>query len=72
MSESRTEADYEPNLSNFVDQDCDLIIPVGFLLDGATQTAAEANPDQHFAIVDVDFFDTDHQDGHHVRQRRRN
>jgi basic membrane protein A len=57
--ESRSEADYEPNIQTFIDQDCDLIIPVGFLLDGATQTAAQANPDQKFAIVDVDFFDTD-------------
>jgi basic membrane protein A len=58
ISESKSEADYEPNIANFVSQDCDLIIPVGFLLDSATQTAAKANTDQHFAIVDVDFFDT--------------
>ena len=58
VSESKSEADYEPNISNFVSQDCDLIIPVGFLLDSATQTSAKANPDQHYAIVDVDFFDT--------------
>ena len=58
VSESKSEADYEPNLSNFVSQDCALIIPVGFLLDSATQTSAKANPDQQYAIVDVDFFDT--------------
>ncbi len=57
--ESKSEADYEPNIQTFIDQKCDLIIPVGFLLDGATQTAAKANPDQKFAIVDVDFFDTE-------------
>ncbi|MEZ5350511.1 MAG: BMP family ABC transporter substrate-binding protein [Microthrixaceae bacterium] len=31
--ESSSEADFEPNIKAFVDQDCDLIIPVGFLLD---------------------------------------
>jgi len=50
--ESQSEADFEPNLNEFVGGDCDLIIPVGFLLDAATQAAAEANPDQNFAIVD--------------------
>ena len=29
-----------------------MIVTVGFLLGGATQTAAEANPEQEFAIVD--------------------
>jgi len=57
--ESSSEADFEPNLKAFVDQDCDLIIPVGFLLDQATQDSASANPDQSYAIVDVDFFDTE-------------
>jgi basic membrane protein A len=32
---------------------------VGFLLGDATAAAAEANPDQKFAIVDVDFFDAE-------------
>jgi len=57
--ESTNEADFEPNIDTFINDGCDLIIPVGFLLDEATQTAAEANPDQKFAIVDVDFFDAD-------------
>ncbi len=57
--ESTSEADFEPNIRQFVEQGCDLIIPVGFLLDAATQTAAQENPDQKFAIVDVDFFDTE-------------
>ena len=57
--ESSSEADFEPNLKAFVDQGCDLIIPVGFLLDSATQDSAKDNPDQKYAIVDVDFFDTD-------------
>jgi len=57
--ESSSEADFEPNIKAFVDQGCDLIIPVGFLLDGATQASAQENPDQKYAIVDVDFFDAD-------------
>ncbi|MCP4435631.1 MAG: BMP family ABC transporter substrate-binding protein [Actinomycetia bacterium] len=57
--ESQSEADFEPNLKAFVDQGCDLIIPVGFLLDGAAQASAQENPDQKYSIVDVDFFDPD-------------
>ena len=50
--ESQSESDFEPNIQAFVDQDCDLIVTVGFLLGEATQEAADANPDQLFAIVD--------------------
>ena len=50
--ESNSESDFEPNIQAFVDQDCDLIVTVGFLLGEATQEAADANPDQLFAIVD--------------------
>jgi hypothetical protein len=44
--ESTSETDFEPNIQQFVDQDCDLIVTVGFLLGEATEAAAEANPDQ--------------------------
>ncbi|HVM33991.1 MAG TPA: BMP family ABC transporter substrate-binding protein [Actinomycetota bacterium] len=57
--ESTSDADFEPNIQTFIDQECDLIVTVGFLLGDATAAAAEANPDQNFAIVDVDFFDAD-------------
>jgi basic membrane protein A len=57
--ESQTEADYEPNIQQFVDRGCDIIVTVGFLLGDATAKAAEANPEQAFAIVDFDFFDVD-------------
>ncbi|MFP4311122.1 MAG: BMP family protein [Nitriliruptoraceae bacterium] len=50
--ESTSESDFEPNIQAFVDQECDLIVTVGFLLGEATTAAAEANPDQLFAIVD--------------------
>ncbi|HEX6422806.1 MAG TPA: BMP family ABC transporter substrate-binding protein [Acidimicrobiales bacterium] len=53
--ESQSEADFAPNIQSFVDQGCDLIVTVGFLLGGATAEAAEANPDQSFAIVDYDY-----------------
>jgi basic membrane protein A and related proteins len=57
--ESQDEADFEPNITAFIEQECDLIVTVGFLLGDATSAAAEANPDQQFAIVDFDFFDAD-------------
>jgi basic membrane protein A and related proteins len=55
--ESQSEADFAPNIQALIDQGCDLIVTVGFLLGDATATAAEANPDQLFAIVDSDLFD---------------
>ncbi len=57
--ESASLTDFEPNIGAFLEQDCDLIVTVGFLLGDATLAAAEANPDQNFAIVDVDFFDAE-------------
>jgi basic membrane protein A len=60
--ESESDADYEPNINTFVDQGCDLVVTVGFLLGEATQVAAEANPDTNFAIVDFDFATEDGED----------
>ncbi len=50
--ESAGDADYAANIENFMDEDCDLIICVGYMLADATRAAAEANPDQKFAIID--------------------
>lgn len=50
--ESKTDADYTPNIETFVDDGCDLIICVGYMLADATRAAAEAYPDQKFAIID--------------------
>ncbi len=50
--ESQAETDYEANINALIDGDCGVIITVGFLLGDATKTAAEANPDQKFSIVD--------------------
>lgn len=58
--ESQAETDYEPNIRAFVDGgDCNLIVTVGFLLGDATKTAANANADQQFAIVDFAYGEGD-------------
>ncbi|WP_199562148.1 BMP family lipoprotein [Micromonospora deserti] len=51
---SKAEADYEPNLTQYVNQDCDFILAVGGLMADATKKIAEANPTQQFGIVDAD------------------
>ncbi|WP_204033454.1 BMP family lipoprotein [Micromonospora qiuiae] len=50
---SRAEADYEPNLTQYVNQKCDFILAVGGLMLESTKKIAEANPDQQFGIVDA-------------------
>jgi basic membrane protein A len=50
--ESQQQVDYEKNINAFIEEGCDIIITVGFLLGDATKAAAEANPDQKFSIVD--------------------
>lgn len=52
-AESEGESDFAPNITEMVNQGCDLTITVGFLLDAATTEAAAANPDSNFAIIDV-------------------
>ncbi|MEM9774610.1 MAG: BMP family ABC transporter substrate-binding protein, partial [Chloroflexota bacterium] len=55
--ESQQQTDYDKNLNAFIEDGCDLIVAVGFLMADATAAAAEANPDQQFAIIDVDYLD---------------
>ncbi|KAA6430888.1 BMP family ABC transporter substrate-binding protein [Agrococcus sediminis] len=50
--ESQSEADFAPNISSVIDQGCNMVVTVGFLLAEATAAAAEANPDIQFAIID--------------------
>ena len=50
--ESNAETDYTPNVDQLVQQECDLIIGVGFLLAGAVGEAATANPEETFALID--------------------
>lgn len=53
--ESTAETDFTPNVDSLVSQNCNLIIGVGFLLADALTSAAEANPDIQFALVDSAF-----------------
>jgi basic membrane protein A and related proteins len=50
--ESTQQADYEKNIQQYLDEETDLIVTVGFLLGDSTQAAAVANPEAKFAIVD--------------------
>ncbi len=50
---STSEANYEPNLTLFVNQKCNFILAVGGLMGDATTKVAKANPNQQFAIVDA-------------------
>ena len=52
---STTSADYASNISTFIAKRCGIIVTVGFLMAGATETAAKANPKQDFAIVDCSY-----------------
>lgn len=60
--ESTSATDYAPNMTAALERDCDMIIPIGFNLGETTQTAAEANPDQLFTIVDFDLVTEDFED----------
>jgi basic membrane protein A len=53
--ESKSDADYIPNLSELGEGGFDLIISVGFLMTDATAQAAPEFPDANFAIVDSAF-----------------
>ena len=53
--ESKSDADYIPNLERLANEGHDLIISVGFLMTDATAEAAKAFPDTRFAIVDSAF-----------------
>jgi basic membrane protein A len=50
--ESAAQADYEKNITEFAEQDYDLIITVGFLLADATANMAAVYPDTNLAIID--------------------
>lgn len=55
--ESGSDADYQPNINQAIQQGCNMIVTVGFLLGDATQEAATANPMVDFAIVDYAYED---------------
>lgn len=55
FAESQSPSDYVPNVEAMVADDCQLIVTVGFELAAATREAAEANPEEQFAIVDYQY-----------------
>jgi basic membrane protein A len=55
--ESQQQSDYAKNIQQFLGEKTDLIISIGFLLGVDTATAAKANPNQKFAIVDYAYPD---------------
>ncbi len=58
-AESQSESEFGPNVDSMVQQGCNLTFGVGYLLEDAIQTAAEENPDRHFALIDSGFTDAD-------------
>lgn len=50
--QSKSEADFEPNLNQLVRRDFNLIYGVGFLMEEAIATIAEEQPDNLFAVID--------------------
>ena len=50
--ESQQQTDYAVNITQFLDQEYDIIVTVGFLLGEDTATFAAQSPDTKFAIVD--------------------
>ncbi len=50
--QSTTQSDYTPNIGTFISRKCGIIVTVGFLMAGATQTASGKNPSAKLAIVD--------------------
>ncbi|UNX54197.1 BMP family ABC transporter substrate-binding protein [Georgenia sp. TF02-10] len=58
-AESQSDSDYGPNVDAMVQEGCNLTIGVGFLLEDPIQSAAEANPDLNFALVDATFSDAE-------------
>jgi basic membrane protein A and related proteins len=53
--QSTSTSDYASNITAFLGQKCGIIVTVGFLMGQATQTAAAANPNQKFSIVDFSY-----------------
>lgn len=52
VTESKKQEDYVPNLTNYAQQNYDLVIAVGFLMTNATWKVAKQFPNIKFAIID--------------------
>ena len=57
--ESTDPSQFADNIDSLIDQGCNEITTVGFLLGDATRAAAKANKDIDFAIVDFEFLDAE-------------
>ena len=53
--ESNSPSEFKDNIDAMVQQDCNSITTVGFLLGDATEQAAKKNPDVDFSIVDFGY-----------------
>lgn len=51
--QSRSAADYQPNLSALTNLHFDMIYAIGFLMSRDLDEVAQANPTQHYAIIDA-------------------
>lgn len=50
--ESKSDSDYMVNIDQFIDDECDLIVTVGYMLADATIQASNMNPDFKFTTID--------------------
>jgi basic membrane protein A and related proteins len=53
--QSASGSDYTPNINTFIGRKCGIIVTVGLLMGDNTEAAAQAHPNQKFAIVDYDY-----------------
>jgi WD40 repeat protein/basic membrane lipoprotein Med (substrate-binding protein (PBP1-ABC) superfamily)/DNA-binding SARP family transcriptional activator len=53
--ESKALSEFGPNIEQFLQSGCDLIVTVAFTMSDATYAAARANPNQRFLILDAAF-----------------
>ncbi len=53
VQESKSAADYQPNLTVLADGDYDEIFAIGFLMNNDLTEVAKNYPDKHFAIIDA-------------------
>jgi basic membrane protein A len=53
VQESKSAADYQPNLTALADGDFDMIFAIGFLMNSDLTDVAKNYPNTHFAIIDA-------------------
>ena len=51
--QSRSAADYQPNLSALTNRKFEMIYAIGFLMSKDVESVAKQNPNQHYAIIDA-------------------